>query len=259
MSVNLAGFDAWCQATGHSEGTRKLRQGYIRRFLDHSDPTTCTMSDVAVFLARDEWSAATKASARSALMVFFEWMQLEGLRLDSPMRGMKPVKVKTGVPHPCPEQALQDALEQASDRTRLAVMLAAYAGLRRAEVASLHSENIGDAELRVTGKGERTRHIPIHTLLEPLVAPYRGKDLYLFPSPGGGHLTPTQVGRIVSKVLPVGFSTHSLRHRFATQVHTQSRNLRAVQTLLGHASVATTQIYTNVSSEELSDAVGCIA
>jgi len=71
-------------------------------------------------------------------------------------------------------------------------------------------------------------------------------------------LTPTQVGRLVSKWLPEGYSTHSLRHRFASQVHSQSKNLRAVQTLLGHASLATTQIYTSVGSEELSDAVGCI-
>lgn len=259
MSVNLAGFDAWCQAAGHSEGTRRLRQCYIRRLMEHTDPTTCTMSDVALFLARDDWSAATKASARSALMVLFEWMQLEGLRSDSPMKGMKPVRVKAGVPHPCPEQAVQDALAQATERTRLAVMLAAYAGLRRAEIASLHADNIGDSELRVTGKGDRTRLIPIHPLLEPCVAPYRGTGVYLFPSPAGGHLTPTQVGRIVSKMLPDGYSTHSLRHRFATQVHSQSRNLRAVQTLLGHASVATTQVYTNVSSEELSEAVGLIA
>ena len=256
--IDLKGFDAWCQAAGHSKGTRDLRLSYIRRFLQHTDPVTCTMSDVAVFLARDDWSAATKSSARSALMVLFEWMQLEGLRDDTPMKGMKPIRARVGVPHPCPEDALQEALVKAPDRTRMAVMLAAYAGLRRAEIASLHSDNIGEHELRITGKGEKTRVVPIHGLLAPLLAPYRGRDVYVFPSPQGGHLTPTQVGRLVSKWLPEGYSTHSLRHRFASQVHSQSKNLRAVQTLLGHASLATTQIYTNVGSEELSDAVGCI-
>lgn len=256
--IDLRGFDAWCQAAGHAKATRALRLSYIRRFLQHTDPLTCTMSDVAVFLARDDWSAATKSSARSSLMVLFEWMALEGLREDSPMKGMKPIRSKVGVPHPCPEEALQEALIKAPDRTRLAVMLAAYAGLRRAEIATLHSDNIGEHELRVTGKGNKTRVIPIHGLLAPFLAPYRGRGEYLFPSPRGGHLTPTQVGRMVSKWLPEGYSTHSLRHRFASQVHSQSKNLRAVQTLLGHASLATTQIYTNVGSDELADAVGCI-
>jgi site-specific recombinase XerD len=231
---------------------------FVKRFLRDVDPLTCTMSDVAVFMANDRWMPATRASALASLRVFFQWMALEGERADSPMVGMKPVKVNQGVPHPCPEDAFSQALKVADDRTRLAVMLAGFAGLRRAEIAGMHGSMVGATELRVTGKGAKTRVVPIFPDLEPLLAPYRGRDVYLFPSPNGGHLTPTTIGRIVSRLLPDGYSTHSLRHRFASQVHTHSKDLRAVQTLLGHNSLATTQIYVNVSNDQLAQAVASL-
>jgi site-specific recombinase XerD len=256
--MDLTKIDAWMQAQGHSPGTRQLRLSFIKRFIKTCDPVTCTMSDVAVFMANDNWKPASRASARSALKVLFEWLKLEGLRDDSPMDGVKPVKVNQGVPHPCPEEGFQAALRASDDRTRLAVMLAGFAGLRRAEIAGMHGSMIGETQLRVTGKGSKTRVVPIHPDLEPWLAPYRGKDVYLFPS-GATHLTPTTIGRLVRKVLPDGYSTHSLRHRFASQVHANSKDLRAVQTLLGHSSLATTQIYVNVSSDQLANAVGSLA
>ena len=258
--MDLSRFDAWMQAAGHSPGTRNLRKSFTRRFMAHADPITCTMSDVAVFMANDKWKPSTRAAARSSLKTLFEWMMLEGLRTESPMTGMKPVRVSLGVPHPCPEDGFREALIKADERTRLAVMLAGFAGLRRAEIASMHGSLIGEKELRVTGKGSKTRIVPIHPDLEPYLAPYRGRDVYLFPhGKGKTHLTPTTIGRLVRAVLPDGYSTHSLRHRFASQVHANSKDLRAVQTLLGHASLATTQIYVNVSNDQLASAVASLS
>lgn len=258
--MDLTRFDAWMQAAGHSPGTRALRLSFARRFAKIADPSTCTMSDAALFMANDRWKPATRAAARSSLKALFEWMILEGIRPDSPMTGIKPVRVNLGVPHPCPEDGFRQALKVADERTRLAVMLAGFAGLRRAEIAGMHGSMIGESELRVTGKGSKTRIVPIHPDLEPWLAPYRGKDVYLFPyGKGKTHLTPTTIGRLVRKVLPDGYSTHSLRHRFASQVHANSKDLRAVQTLLGHASLGTTQIYVNVSNDQLASAVSSLA
>ena len=258
--LDLSRFDAWLQAAGHSPGSRNLRTGTARRMMEKIDPVTATMSDVAVFMANPDWKPATRASVRSSLRVFFDWMVLEGLRSDTPMAGIKPVKVNVGVPHPCPEDGLKEALRVADYRTRLAVMLAGFAGLRRAEIAGMHGSMIGVRELRVTGKGSKVRNVPVHPDLEEWVAPYRGKDHYLFPSSRSplGHMDPNSIGRMVRAVLPKGYSTHSLRHRFASQVHANSKDLRAVQTLLGHASLATTQIYVNVSNDQLASAVGSL-
>jgi len=76
---------------------------------------------------------------------------------------------------------------------------------------------------------------------------------WLFPSSWdhGKPLTPIYVGEIVADALPQGWSMHKLRHRFATRAFRGSRNIRAVQELLGHASVATTQRHTATDSDEL--------
>ena len=75
---------------------------------------------------------------------------------------------------------------------------------------------------------------------------------WLFPAwPAGGHLSPERVGKLVAAALPAGWTMHKLRHRFATRVYRGSRNLRAVQVLLGHASIATTERYTAVDDDEI--------
>ena len=74
---------------------------------------------------------------------------------------------------------------------------------------------------------------------------------YLFPNGAGGHLTAKYVAEVAQKVLPSPWTLHTLRHRFASRAYRGTRNLRAVQTLLGHASVATTQRYTAVDDDEV--------
>jgi integrase/recombinase XerC len=75
---------------------------------------------------------------------------------------------------------------------------------------------------------------------------------WLFPAwPAGGHLTAHYVGKLVAAALPAGWSMHKLRHRFATRAYRASGNLRAVQTLLGHSSVATTERYAAVDDDEV--------
>jgi len=142
--------------------------------------------------------------------------------------------------------------------------LAAEAGLRRAEVARISTRDlVGDvdgAQLVVHGKGGRQRVVPImETLAEKIRqgaaghtpgAPASG---YLFPNGrrGDSHVCERTTGQLVSDALPDGWTMHSLRHRFATRAYRGTRNLRAVQALLGHASVATTERYTQVDPDEI--------
>ncbi|MEC4838196.1 tyrosine-type recombinase/integrase [Mycobacteroides chelonae] len=78
---------------------------------------------------------------------------------------------------------------------------------------------------------------------------------WLFPGNDNGHLSPRWVGTLCAKVMPEVWTMHKLRHRFATRAYRATRNIRAVQRLLGHASVATTQIYTAVDDHEMRAAV----
>ena len=80
---------------------------------------------------------------------------------------------------------------------------------------------------------------------------------WLFPNGFGGHLTADHVGKLVARALPGNASMHMLRHRFATRAYHGSHNLRAVQTLLGHESILTTERYTAVDDNEIRAAAAC--
>jgi site-specific recombinase XerD len=257
--MDLQRFDRYNVACGHAAGTRRLRLSFARRYMATCDPMVATVTDVAAFLGRDGWKPATRAAARASLMSLHEWMVAEGLRDDNPVKGVKPIRKPPGVPRPAPESVVSLALGEGLDnRTRLMILLGAYAGLRRSEIASLHTDQITDTHVRVTGKGEKTRVIPLHPVLRDSLRAVVKGDGFVFPGRGGGPVSTRTVNRVVNRVLPAGMSTHTLRHRFATQVLSRSHDLRAVQTLLGHASVATTQIYTQVTDEDLSKAVGML-
>ena len=256
----LALYDSYCQAAAMSVNTRGLKQHYLRRFIAQYDVRTCTSQDIIDWLsANPAWKPATRRAARSALTTFYAWLRKMGHRLDDPALDTASVRVPMGAPKPCPEQILAQAIDKADPRARLALLLGAYAGLRRAEIAGLHASMI-DLEartLRITGKGGRTRVVPMaDALVEELtVAVARGG--YLFPR-GDSHLSPTSLGRLVSPLLGEGYSTHALRHRFATRIYQGTHDLRATQELLGHSSIATTERYTAVSDDQRRAAVGVL-
>lgn len=89
------------------------------------------------------------------------------------------------------------------------------------------------------------------TLADALRQTHPIADGYLFPGTDDGHLSPRWVGKLMARALPDHWTAHTLRHRFATRAYRGSRNLRAVQLLLGHSSVATTERYTAVDDDEI--------
>lgn len=257
-------FDAYMTGLGHTPDSRRLRRKYAQRFMAEHDLATVGVSGIVQFMGNPRWKPQTRASARAALRALFVWAKLEGIRADNPMEGIPTIRVFQAPPRPTPESVLEEALEKSTQpgvdrRAHLVLLLGAYAGLRRAEIVRLRVESIQeDGRLRVLGKGGKTRLVPIHpALVEPLREACRwSRDGWLFPSPlRDGPCDPVTINRILRGVLPRGFSTHGLRHRFATQVHSRSKDLRAVQTLLGHSSLATTQRYVGVTDQDLVDAV----
>lgn len=257
----LDAYDNYCKAASMSPGTRALKQKYLQRFAADHDLMTCTSQDISDWMSDKPWAPATMRSARSAMTTFFFWARKMGHRPDDPAIDTARVKVPSAAPKPCPESVLARALEQAAPRERLAILLGAYAGLRRAEIAGLHADMI-DMEsrtIRVKGKGGKLRVVPVaDALVEPLTeAVARGG--YLFPGQGGHAMSPEHLARLVKAHLGPNLSTHTLRHRFATQVYAKTHNLRAVQGLLGHESIATTERYTAVTDAERRDAVAALA
>lgn len=119
-------------------------------------------------------------------------------------------------------------------------------------------EGGGGAQLVIHGKGGKERVVPISDSLAESLSrgaaghtPGASADRWLFPNGTGGHLTAYHVGSLVVRVLPGGWTTHTLRHRFSSRAYRGTRNLRAVQVLLGHSSIATTERYCAVDDSEI--------
>lgn len=243
------------RAAGSAPLSLRVRLSYLSRLArDHPDPWAVTLDDLLSFLSRPDWKPETRKSARSAVRSFYRWGVLMGKVPVNPASDLPPVRVPLGVPRPAGDAALSAALSAASPRVRKMILLGALAGLRRAEIAAVHSRDITDGLLYVRGKGGRGRAIPLHPTLAHLL---NGADGWLFPGPRG-HLSADHVGRLLSRALGgrrMGGSAHQLRHRMLSKAYAVERDLRAVQELAGHAQVTTTQIYTAVPQGALRRAV----
>lgn len=229
----------------------RLRRYYVLRMAaDHDgrSPGDLSTRDLVEWLAEPNWSANTRKSARTSVRAFYTWLVTIGELDASPADQMPAVKTPRGRAKPTPERAYREALQVADPRLRLALMLAGQCGLRRAEAAQVCREDVEEEllgwVLRVRGKGGHVRLVPLPDQLARLI---RSRPAgWLFPGNDNGHISPGHLGRIVSRALPEGLAMHSLRHRCGTVSYAGTRDLRAVQELLGHATVTTTQIYTAV-------------
>ncbi len=242
------------QAAGRPKSTIYLRTWQLRR-LDEVLPgrlRAATTADLAAYLARQDWQARTVYSVRSTLRDFYGFLVESRRARQNQAMGLPVVRLPHSEPRPAPDAVI--AAARCDEKVRLMIDLAARQGLRRCEIAAIHSrdlvEDLTGWSLIIHGKGRRERTLPLlPDIAARLTALPRG---WAFPSPrGGGHLTTNHVGVLISRALPQGWTAHSLRRRFATTVYRGSHDIRAVQMLLGHSSVQTTQVYVGVERAEL--------
>jgi integrase len=258
-------------AAGQSAATRKVRQLQLQQM---ARGLACSPGDVTGealtkwFGENTHWSPETRRNNRSTAKGFFGWAYRSG-RIGVYLGDEIPrVRIPKATPRPAPDDAWEQALCAADGRGVLMLRLAAEGGLRRGEVAQVHSRDLlvadGLARLVVRGKGGTQRIVPISDEIAELIRrgaaghtpgmPVLG---WLFPDGLGSHLSAQWVGIAVSRLLPAGWSMHALRHRFASRAYRGSRNLRGVQQLLGHSSIATTERYCAVDDDEVRAAAAC--
>lgn len=274
MIISLPHFQQWLKAAGRSKRTIELRAYYVRRAgrAINKPLAAVTAGDLIGWLGDQDWAPDTRKSCLASLRVFFRWAADFDLIEADPALKLPSVTVPRGEPRPAPTALLNQALEAATDRDWLLIGLAAYAGLRRTEIATLTWESVEWNGLRIRGKGGRTRFIPLLPLLrERLTAERELRDQgkrgtgwryrfdpgspYVFPgSNGAAHISADRVTKIITAAMG-SYSPHTLRHRFASSAYAVERDMRAVQDLMGHASVETTQIYTLVPRDAKRKAV----
>jgi integrase/recombinase XerD len=223
-----------------------------------------------------ELKRATVARKAAALRRFYGFLQDEGIRIDDPSPALPRPASERPLPKILDHRAV-DALFAEIERRKeeggvAALRLAALiellygSGLRATELVSLPRNAISPDRpfLILRGKGGRERLVPISDRARAAVAAYAAlvpRDAaYLFPS-GKAHLSRVRLYQLVRELAadagipPERISPHVLRHAFATHLLEGGADLRAVQMLLGHADIATTQIYTHVDSRRLIELV----
>jgi len=148
-------------------------------------------------------------------------------------------------------------LSQDKPKDHLILRLMTDAGLRREEVTKLRVRHVGTKALRFRGKEDRDRTVPLTreltTALEPFCKAKSPNDLVLGVGEGVIYRVVKRYGNLAGKP---ELKPHDLRHSFATRLLEQKTDLRTIQELLGHSSVATTQIYTQVAGNHLEEAIG---
>jgi integrase/recombinase XerD len=233
-------------------------------------------------LARRGLSPATQSRRRSAVRQFFRFALAEGWRTDDPSSRLDAPRRGRSLPRVLSREEMDRlvAATAADDgpaalRLRALIELAYASGMRVSELLALRVEAVrrNPTHLIVRGKGRKERLAPLNAAGRAAVADWlvardalRNADApdppWLFPSRGRtGRLTPRRFAQLLDKAAivagidPARVSPHVLRHAFATHLLEGGADLRVVQTLLGHADIGTTQIYTHVTQDALAETV----
>ena len=254
-------------------------------YLNHTNFETVTKPQIEAYLAELDTTglgAKTRARRLSSLKQFFKFLFLEGLRTEDPAAQIQGPKSAKSIPTSMSETDVDVLMEQvykgdgnhAKSLRNIAIIELLYAtGLRVSELVALPLvATKGDPRMiLVKGKGGRERMVPLSDPAREALANWleirsqmkvaKGST-YLFPASGKlGHLTRQTVFLMIKEKAalagldPRQISPHILRHAFATHLLSHGADLRVIQTLLGHADVSTTEIYTHVLEDRLKELV----
>lgn len=219
-------------------------------------------------------SAASLRISTVHLKIFFRYMLSKGVVLADSAEPLMASSTALNLPETLNEEDVRmllnsiDITERLGRRDRAILELFYASGLRLSELCSARLENLDQSEgfMRVTGKGGKMRLVPVGEVALKALEDYLGnerKDLikantssWVFLSVRGGRLSPERVREIVkNRAQQAGIKQnmypHLLRHSFATHLLQNGADLRVIQDMLGHADIATTQIYTHVDQKSL--------
>jgi len=263
------------EARGMSPLTVKARRGVLRRLSTYLDapPMGASAGQLDAYITARRTghpkavSPNTIRNELAHLRSYYGWLVKHDYRRDDPTARLDTPRLVSADVQPADDDALADALDRADTDDRAILVLAAFAGLRAAEIAVLEW---GDVDLRRStitvrrGKGGRTRIVgasqPVIAAIESL--PHRHGPVIRRHDQRYGPNAAYQISKRATALLGgrgSGFTLHQLRHRFATSAYAGTRDIRAVQDALGHSSPATTAIYAHNRSEALQAAADAAA
>ena len=259
---SINGWTDTLRAAGLSAQTiksRRYKMVHLATLLMPSGPEDVTTEQIVQAFARQQWKPETRKAYRNTISSFFRWLHKSGRRSDDPSLDVPRVKKPHAHPRPCPDRYSAAAMKMAPTSERLMIRLGAECGLRRGEIARVHSDDVvadsAGRSLIVRGKGDKQRIVPLPDDLAGIIMDARG---YLFPGRFGGHVEESYIGDHISRLLPDGYAAHTLRHRFATTAYAATHDLFVVAELLGHESVETTEHYVAMPDGRLREAMAAV-
>ena len=259
---SINGWTDTLRAAGLSAQTiksRRYKMVHLAALLMPSGPEDVTTEQIVQVFARQQWKPETRKAYRNTISSFFRWLHKSGRRSDDPSLDVPRVKKPHAHPRPCPDRYIAAAMEMATSSEKLMIRLGAECGLRRGEIARVHSDDVvadsAGHSLIVRGKGDKQRIVPLPDDLAAIVMDANG---YLFHGRFGGHVEESYIGDHISHLLPDGYAAHTLRHRFATTAYAATHDLFVVAELLGHESVETTEHYVAMPDGRLREATAAV-
>lgn len=233
------------------------------------------ISDVLIALTKQGKSPRSIARSLSAMRSFYKFLREQKIRLDNPVATHKTPKLGRALPKDLSEQDVEALIQTPDittalglrDRAMLEVLYAC--GLRVSELINLRLDliNLKQGYLRIVGKGNKERLVPLGEyacdwvekyLNEARSTLYKSSTDYLFLTQHGGIMSRQNFWYAIKRyALQAGIqaelSPHTLRHAFATHLLNHGADLRVVQMLLGHSDLSTTQIYTHVAQHRMQE------
>lgn len=259
---SIEGWTDTLRAAGLSAQTiksRRYKMVHLAALFMPSGPEDVTTEQIVQVFARQQWKPETRKAYRNTISSFFRWLHKSCRRSDDPSLDVPRVKKPHAHPRPCPDKYITAAMEKATAAEKLMIRFGAECGLRRGEIARVHSDDVvadsAGHSLIVRGKGDKQRIVPLPDDLAAIVMDANG---YLFPGRFGGHVEESYIGDHISHLLPDGYAAHTLRHRFATTAYAATRDLFVVAELLGHESVETTEHYVAMPDGRLREATAAV-
>jgi integrase/recombinase XerC len=273
---------------GHAKKTLEAYERDIRQFLNHlahrvgHQPCLADLQSLetrafrAFLAARRKETVTSRSLARTiaALRSFFRWLENAGILRNRAILQLAQPKVPRSLPKPITVEKAAELVDLGMEQSAewipardTAVLLLLYgAGLRISEALGITPQDSPTPQrdvLRIAGKGGKQRLVPILPVTIEAIANYRRLCPFplepaepLFRGAKGGPLSPRIIQLAIARLrdrlgLPETTTPHALRHSFATHLLSSGADLRQIQELLGHASLSTTQVYTEVERDRL--------
>lgn len=259
--LDLDCYAAYLRSRNASDSTTEARLRFARRTLERwPDPATIGPYDVAGYLGDPDFSTWTRATYFGHFRSLFSWMVSTGLLEVNPTTELRRPSSPSGRPRPLSVVDARRAQAAATGTTYAMLMLGMLEGLRAHEAAKIHSDDVSAEGLFVRGKGGRDAVLPTHPEILRLAEERSG---YWFPGVGGrGHVESDTVSLRITKLftsLGISGSFHRCRHYYGTSLLRAGVNIRVVQELMRHASLATTAAYLGVGEDEKTAAILALA